>query len=191
MEGIAGEEREGNGGVGGKKKRQQLKNEQISVNRRIMDSRDCRHDEFVAEEKEVPSKPHLQLEGKKRGNVKEGIAGKEGTHQLEHTLLRPKILRKPQQIEKAGKVPTPLLFPAKKIVACSDRRNGAKSLRHQHATSNPHNFPTFSAPSADLDFLPPTDLRNSQTARSRGYRRLWASRRRKRYIAHHPRCHLK
>lgn len=128
---------------------------------------------------------------KKRGNVKEGIAGKEGTHQLEHTLLRPKILRKPQQIEKAGKVPTPLLFPAKKIVACSDRRNGAKSLRHQHATSNPHNFPTFSAPSADLDFLPPTDLRNSQTARSRGYRRLWASRRRKRYIAHHPRCHLK
>lgn len=80
----------------------------------------ARHDEFVAEEKEVPSKPHLQLEGKKRGNVKEGIAGKEGTHQLEHTLLRPKILRKPQQIEKAGKVPTPLLFPAKKIVACSD-----------------------------------------------------------------------
>lgn len=120
LEGIAGEEWEGNVGVGGKKKRQQLKNEQISVNRRIVDSRDCRHEEVVAEEKKISSETHLQLEGKKRGNIKEGIAGKKRTYELEHTLLCAIILRKPHQVEKAGKIPATFLVPAKKVVGCSD-----------------------------------------------------------------------
>lgn len=130
MEGIAGEEWEGNVGVGGKKKRHEFKNEQISVNRRIVNSRDCGHEEVVAEKQEISSESHLELEGKKRGNVKEGIAGKEGTHQLEHTLLRAIILGKPHQIEKAGKVPATFFFPAKKKVTCSDRRNGGQSFRY-------------------------------------------------------------